>query len=306
MTPRRSLIFFLPLLVLSLAAWQSGGYLRVHNHTGPSDGGKLSNLNVIGTLTSQSTATLAGVSISSISSTGFGAVTVNGAAVFAGSVLGAGFQNVQVITTSQNWTVPANVYHLEFLECGAGGGGGEASGSAGSNRTVASAGGSSGACNIFFSTTTPGANIAVTIGAGGAGSNTDETPGAGGGATEIYVNGSTITASGGSGGPYCSATNGTCGGGGGGGGCGSVPGGFCLQGNVGQSAMSFGVAYNSSAPNGAPSPLFGGAGCGTCLVSTQTGGNGANGAGGSGCTMANAGGVCSGGNGGSGEVVILY
>lgn len=292
MTPRRSLIFFLPLLVLSLAAWQSGGYLRVHNHTGPSDGGRLSNLNVIGTLTSQSTATL-------------GAMTVNGAAVFAGSVLGAGLQNIAAFSASGTWTVPTSVYFARFIMCGSGGGGGSAQGAA--SEEIDGGGGGSGGCCVIPSTVTPGGVVQFTLDGGGAGSTAAQTNGANGGASYLDINNSTITFAGGTGGGYSSGVTGTDNSGGNPGAQPTTTLGFCVQGNAGVGSQSISnvlAGSNCHGKLGGASPFFGG----TSIPagSTAQPGNAGYGAGGTGGCLQTASGTTSGGNGGPAYLVIEY
>ncbi|WP_424139352.1 hypothetical protein [Roseomonas chloroacetimidivorans] len=73
------------------------------------------------------------------------------------------FQNIQYITSSQTWTVPAGVTRVRFRAWAGGGGGGGAA-----NPNSAAAGGGPGAYAEGYLAVTPGQSLGLTVGAGGA------------------------------------------------------------------------------------------------------------------------------------------
>lgn len=122
-----------------------------------------------------------------------------------------GFINMLVVTSTQNWVVPAGVTAAKVTVVGAGGAGGGCNNSTGAMR---GGGGRSGGVAIKYITgLTPGSTVACTIGAGGTGvvngsGNSGGTTsfgaycsatGGGGGSANINVNTYTASVSGGSG-----------------------------------------------------------------------------------------------------------
>ena len=84
-------------------------------------------------------------------------------------------EKVAYITSTQSWTVPADVSQIEIILCG-GGGGGTDSGQA----TAHGGFGGSGSAELAWLTVTPGSSHTVTIGAGGSTVSYNGTPSAGG------------------------------------------------------------------------------------------------------------------------------
>lgn len=200
--------------------------------------------------------------------------------------MGAGLIGEQWITSSGNFTVPANIYWIEEEAFGAGGGGGSVSGS-GKN----GGGGGGGGWARKWLAVTPGQVIAATIGAGGAGvSSGGGGPGGTGGATTFGG----LTANGGAGGGTDSGSGGTGGAGG------TASGGFINRtGRGGQGAPSGGsllIISGAGGDNG-----FGWPGANP----SQSGGNAGfwEGTGGSGGANT---GTNQGGNGGGGLVRVRW
>ncbi|MFT8597718.1 glycine-rich domain-containing protein [Acetobacter orientalis] len=190
------------------------------------------------------------------------------------------------ITESTTWIVPENVFRVHVRLCGGGGGGG-----AGYNANTAGGGGGAGGCGEGLYDVSPGQQVIITIGAGGAGATGTTDAGAGG--TTSF--GTFLTATGGGGGQ--SASNSTI----------SIASGGYVGGSVG--GVVFGgqpgypASYNPSGggyfsgPGGAS--LFGGGGSET----TKQGSSPTFGFGGGGSGGANQNG---GGAGSSGIVVLEY
>lgn len=119
-------------------------------------------------------------------------VTIGGSTLFGTSVIFGGFSRVSVFTANGTFTVPSNVTRLKAIVVG-GGGSGSMTASAGGY-----GGGGAGGCAIkYISGLTPGANVAIVIGAGGNSLPTNA------GAVNGYTGGTTIF------GTYCTATGGT-------------------------------------------------------------------------------------------------
>ena len=104
-----------------------------------------------------------------------------------------GFTNMDIITASTTWTVPAGVTKMRVTVVGGGGGG------AGFISTGSSGGGDGGVAVALLTGVT--GSISVTIGSGGTQSNTG---GGGGGGTTSF--GSYLSATGGAGGAYGTTT----------------------------------------------------------------------------------------------------
>lgn len=91
-------------------------------------------------------------------------------AVNAGSAGNGGFSNLQVFSSSGNFTVPQGITKVMVELWGAGGGGGGGGGSGGSTKCGGTGGGGGGGSyGKDIITVTPNATIAVTIGSGGSG-----------------------------------------------------------------------------------------------------------------------------------------
>jgi hypothetical protein len=211
-----------------------------------------------------------------------GYTTLAGVAA-AGYTTHAGFSNQQVFSASGNFTVPAGVTRIKVRLVGGGGGGGSGSTSQGGG------GGGAGGYAEGVYTVTPGASIAVTIGAGG-------TAGIYGG-TVSGQGGSTIFGS------YCSATGGLGGlaaatyayGGAGGAGTGGAinePGGYGTDGNAG--SLMF--------PGNGGASAFGGGGRGATAGGAAQANGQAAGSGAGGCYQVNG----NGGVGAPGLVIVEY
>ena len=202
-------------------------------------------------------------------------------------------QRNQLFTSSGTFTAPTGVTKVYLTMIGGGGGGG------GSDTAAAGGGGGAGAWVINYPfTVTPGNNYTVTIGAGGAGSTgAGNPPGSTGGTTSF----DTVSVLGGGGGNS----------GGGNGGTGA--GGYDASASV-STAGTTGGGFSGKGGNGAlRSGNTGGGGGGSPFgtgangASTLTNGNNAaanTGAGGGG--SGNGGGIVTGGNGGSGLVLVEW
>lgn len=160
-------------------------------------------------------------------------------------------------TSSDTWTVPAGTTEVEVLVVAGGGGGGSHYGAGG---------GAGGLVSHSGYSVTPGSNITITIGAGGAGASSGD-PGAAGTDGNNSVFGS-ITALGGGGGGF-KASAGRSGGSGGGGGNdgGSNAGGSGTQGDSGG-----GTGYGND--GGASNGNAGGGGGAGAVGSSPNGGAG--------------------------------
>jgi len=123
----------------------------------------------------------------------------------------------QIFTTSQNWTVPANLRKpIHILAIGGGGGGG-----GGYSSTYVGGGGGSGAVQYAKLIVTPGTELTISVGAGGSAGRGGASPtaGGGGGYTFVYLSSATLSynvgaAPGSGGGAASSSANGTAGAGG--------------------------------------------------------------------------------------------
>lgn len=198
----------------------------------------------------------------------------------------ASISNVQVFLASGTFTVPAGVSAVDVQLWGAGGGGG---GCGGLTFNFGSAAGGGGYARRRISGLTPGAAIAVTVGAGGAG-GTIPPSSAGTGGTSSF--GSYVSATGG--GPGLAGTSGGTPGAWGAGGFGvggdlnvsGQPGGlawanttgFCVTGGGGTFGVSMGQPMTAPVPTNGVAGLFpgGGGGGGNTAAGGQTfGGAGA-------------------------------
>ena len=105
---------------------------------------------------------------------------------------GGGFGNSVAITSSQTWTVPADVTLIKIYVTGAGGG------ASYSNSCCGAAGGTA----IKYITVVAGNDVVITIGAGGAGATSVSgyIGGNGGTTTAVYNSATTVSATGGTGG----------------------------------------------------------------------------------------------------------
>lgn len=92
-----------------------------------------------------------------------GNMTVAGS-LTAGTIVGGGFSNLQVFTSSGTWTVPAGVTKAKVTVIGGGGGGG---GTSTAGAQIGGGGGGAGAAIRLVSGLTPGASVNVTVGAAG-------------------------------------------------------------------------------------------------------------------------------------------
>lgn len=122
---------------------------------------------------------------------------ITGTNVSAGGGGGGGFTSTQVFTSNGTFTVPAGVTNIMVEVWGGGGGGGY-----GNQSTAYACGGQGGGYGRSFLTVTPGANHAVTIGAGGAAATGTCGLGSTGGTTSFGTP-TSITATGGQGGNGC-------------------------------------------------------------------------------------------------------
>ena len=201
------------------------------------------------------TSIVAGTGISVSGATG--AVTV--------SASGGGFSAMTVYTSSSTFTIPTGKTTLKITVVGGGGGG-----AAGHDYGTGGGGGGGGGASIaYFTSVTPGNTLTVTIGAGGTRGAAGSGAGGGLGGTTSVASGTqtitTISATGGEGGPYTS-TQGSSGGLGSGGninlggsaGLPSLSGGIC--GGCGGSSFMGGGGKAISAAAGEAGRAYGGGG----------------------------------------------
>jgi hypothetical protein len=172
-----------------------------------------------------------------------------------------------IVSSSQNWTVPAWVLRIKGKAVG-GGGGGAACNPSGSTFQSGGGGGAGGVAEGEFSVT-PGQSIPITIAGGGAGGNASSSyPGSNGGTTSI---GTFMSATGGSGANWSTASSSA----GGNGGL-NIGGDISQNGNFGSDGQN---GAQLSAGNGASGPFGGsgraGAGGGASAGSPGGGGGGA-------------------------------
>ncbi len=145
-----------------------------------------------------------------------------------------GYPGVQIFRSGGTFSVPANVTEVEVLVVAGGGAGGDNSNYA--TQTAAGGGGGGGVVYNSAYSVTPGANMAVTVGAGG----TVNVNGQGGdGGNSIF---GTITATGGGGGGWRNGGDGRAGGSGGGAGYDGTPG-------IGSQGSDGGDDYNATPYN---------------------------------------------------------
>lgn len=142
--------------------------------------------------------------------------------------------SAQVFTSSGTFTVPANVTRIKVTVVGGGGGG-----SSNGNVQGRNGGGAGGTAIKWISGLTPGQQISVTVGLGGAGVNAS-TAGAGG--TSSF-------------GAYCSATGGN-------------------GGTAADPSSGYGYAVPGGVGSGGDINLYGGRGGGTSPMSQDVGGYG--------------------------------
>jgi hypothetical protein len=116
----------------------------------------------------------------------------------------------QTFNNTQNWTVPSGVKAIVVALAGGGGGGGFAA-----NNNTTNGGGGAGGGGICMKTipVTPGATVAVTIGAAGTGGSGTNTPADGnaGAASTVVIGDLTFTANGGNSGKGSTGASGTSG-----------------------------------------------------------------------------------------------
>jgi hypothetical protein len=182
--------------------------------------------------------------------------TRNAAKYYSGAV--AGVATYTVFTTTPGggtWTVPAGVTSVEALVVAGGGTGGLGYGGGG---------GAGGIVHHTSFAVTPGADVTVTVGAGGAAASTTGTMPRGG--DSVF---STMTATGGGGGS--SASDATSGGSGGGGSMDTTPGGAANQ-----PAVSGATVYANAGGTGESAPDYtGGGGGGAAAAGSNSNGNAA-------------------------------
>ena len=208
---------------------------------------------------------------------------------------------VAYLAGSYNFIVPTGVTYVRVTVVGGGGGGGGAQGT-GAGQCSAAAGGGGAGWGMGVYSVTPGQNIPVTVGYGGAGGNGGGSWGGSGGTSSF---GSLLSAPGGGGGPGClvaGAINIIAGGAGGGYPSGAQVGGGGDGGGVG---IVPSIAYDNMGGSGGNS-LFGGGATNSTNNNAGTTGN-AYGAGGSGANcQPNSGGDLPGGNGAGGVVIVEW
>lgn len=179
---------------------------------------------------------------------------------------------VHTFTSNGTFTPPPGVSSVEVLVVGGGGGGGSRHGGGG---------GGGGLVHHTAYAVTPGNGYSVTVGAGGAPTETNPTTGSVGGNGQASTF-ATITALGGGGGGSYTAPVPTGGGsGGGGGGVGGTGGG---TGDGAGGNRSGGVANQANSGGGTGYGSNGGNGAGPGVVADTTGGGGGGGAGAAGAT----------------------
>lgn len=140
-----------------------------------------------------------------------------------------GMKNMQLISASTTFTVPAGVTRLKVTITGGGAGGG------GKNASTVGGGGGAGGTAIGFVSVSPGQSISVTIGGGGSGGNTGD--GVGGGSSSF---GGFLSAGGGNPGLSSSGNGGGGLGGGASGGSANISGGSGGDGSAGDTTLQGG------------------------------------------------------------------
>lgn len=215
-----------------------------------------------------------------------------------------GFQGMTVLTSGSGLTgnVPTGINKIKVTVIGGGGAGGGNPATVG----VAGSGGGAGGMGIKYYTGVAGLQYTYTVGGGGTGAS--NAVGGNGSDSTFLLNGVTVTAKGGTGGPVGIAATNTVGGAGGVAGTG---GDINIPGAPGAAAnYHSATAGQSSSGNGGPSHLGGGAlGVRSAAVGSLAGNNGVanTGGGGSGSVGGAATAtVGTGGNGGSGIIIIEY
>ena len=220
---------------------------------------------------------------------------------------GAGFQNMEVLTSGASWSLPAALQvtgaKFKITVIGGGGGGG---GNAATAATSGAGGGGGGLCVAYLNYVSGQNSVTTSFGAAGAGAS--NTAGTAGGATTATYNSLTYIGTGGSGGAIGTPA---AGGAGGTGTTGTGTETFALSGqnggNAGTTTAAAGVTYidNSGGGvglgwgNGGRMPFAGAAGIGG-TVGTGYGG------GGSGSTAGSTATARAGGNGTAGAIIVEY
>jgi hypothetical protein len=220
---------------------------------------------------------------------------------------GAGFQNLEVLTSGASWSLPAALQvtgaKFKITVIGGGGGGG---GNAATAATSGAGGGGGGLCVAYLTYVSGQNSVTTSFGAAGAGAS--NTAGTAGGATTATYNSLTYIGTGGSGGAIGATA---AGGAGGTGTTGTGTETFALSGqnggNAGTTTAVAGVTYidNSGGGvglgwgNGGRMPFAGAAGIGG-TVGTGYGG------GGSGSTAGSTATARAGGNGTAGAIIVEY
>ena len=288
---RSSLLTLVIILSGMPAHAYQGGSLKNHNHTtSAGDGGQLSNLSVIGPITSGC------LSISTATGVNF----CDGTSFDGAATLSMTYSKIVTLTAGNSWTVPGNVYFASFQGWAAGGGGGSAT--CGTSQTYyCGAGGGAGEYATFIATVTAGEIITFSTGTGGGAA-------AGGGNTTLSIGGQLITLHGGAGGGSGSGSGpGSPGAGGSGAVIPAFASGFALAGGAGSACYGWSGANSVSGIAGgigAGAAVLSGAGAGA--LSNNAGGIGGIGAGGGGAACANSNAVSLGGVGGAGEWIVSF
>lgn len=212
--------------------------------------------------------------------------------------------NRRVFTSSGTYTPTTGMLYC-VAECVGGGGGGGGAAATGANEAAAGGGGGAGGySSAVISAATIGASQAVTIGAAGTSATAGNNSGGTGGTSSL---GALLTANGGTGGGGSNSTLTITYAQAGQGGISSGPGGSILiNGEFGESGLSFGTNFLAKSGAGANSKFGVGAVSGISQAGISFNGQNAigNGSGGSGGISLNNSAAAAGGSGGAGIVVI--